>query len=1007
MSTKKSFWIPLAGSVALLLLLVLVILSADGAPSLAADSPVAPADVAASDSWTWSGPSYDTASGYAPMTTDIVIDPSSPYTVYAGTNQGVYRSTNAGSTWEAANGGLGGYGDLVVADVEIDLNSTNHQKLIIGTWGYGVFQSLDGGLNWTRLADPLATADPQPSGALDPAGLGPDAPQVRVGGVPHTRPVDASDRLKQPLPAGVVVPQQQIADGEQIESPQALPGNLPWTPVRDVAIHPTNSNQLFACIEWGGGGGLHISNNGGASWFPAGVGTAYCRTITFAPSNSLIRYASFGTWGVSDGFYRTTNGGVSWTEVGSPEIGGTVIAVAIHPTDSNIVLAGTSDDGLFRSANGGETWTRVSDTSSLDDDDYYSVAFAPGNGNIAYAGGDWWVYRSGDAGATWANADPSFPTYYIEGLAIHPTSASTVLVGSNEFFYYYIPYTEWPSGGVYKRTSDGSAFALAASGMSDTFVLELEQDPILSNVLYAATWGGGVFRSDNGGLTWNHQFGVPYITCLEATVGPEGTVLYAGTFYRANWGVLKSLDRGDSWDLVSSGYSTDESFEIMSLDGEDQNLVAATAEGVEYSTNGGVSWINASGLTQGVVLGLAQSPNDPNRLLAATYGGGVWSSGSGGTSWSESSTGLGSQYVYDVAYSAPPFNTAYAATLGVYRSENGGASWFLSGLPSTYVRALDTLGGPGYDAFAGTHNRGVYMAPQRTNWWMDLNAGLGEHRTRALLTTDYDTLFVGTNGRGAWEYTLVNRPRPEVSLPVVMKNYVGTSPTPETVTLNPLADATVLSGYPDLNLGDVIDMWVGYDFDECYAGHTARSMAKFDLSPIPSGSSIQEATLSLYLVSSCDYDNRYHATTIYRIPQNWSSSTVTWYTQPSYAESYGTTYVGSRTWGRYGFDVQGLVQGWVNGAFPNYGLMIRGPESSSSGARLGFATMEEDGTYYDPYIEVTWVSGDGAQGTAILPAVGVPESDGQGPAIGEILPPCSSTEGEGLPGYEVQTAPED
>jgi photosystem II stability/assembly factor-like uncharacterized protein len=555
----------------------------------------------------------------------------------------------------------------------------------------------------------------------------------------------------------VLPPQRQTAAEEQVESPRALPDPLPWTAVRQVAINPSNPNQLFACID--NGHGLFVSYNGGASWSHVTLGTGSARTYTFAPSNSSIRYASFGTWSTSGGFYRTTNGGTNWVNVGSGYIAGTVIAVAIHPTNPNIVLAATSGDGLYRSTNGGDFWTKVSDP--LDDDSFYSVAFAPNNPNVvAYAGGYLWVYRSGDGGATWANADASFPTLYVQGLAIHPGSSSTVLVGANYF----------PFGGVYKRTSDGNPFALTAIGMSDTFVLDIEQDPNDADVLYAATWGGGVFRSDDGGLNWNHRFGVPYVYSLEATQGPTGTILYAGTFY-TDYGVLKSWDRGDHWKEVSWGYSSDISFDIKSLDGGPVRLVAATGYGVEYSNDGGETWVNASGLDEGVVLNIAQSPLDPNRLLAATYGGGVWNSTNGGPNWVETSAGLGSQYVYDVAYAPWDLNTAYAASLGVYRTGNGGGSWALSGVSGTWVRALDTWGAPGFDVFAGTHDQGVYMAPQATNWWFDLNEGLGEHRIRSLIALDYDTLFAGTNGLGAWEYTLVNRPRPEIYLPLVLRNY--------------------------------------------------------------------------------------------------------------------------------------------------------------------------------------------------------------------------------------------
>ncbi len=759
MRNKKSFWIPLAGSMALLLLAVLTILPTSGAPSLAADSPQSPAEVEGIDSWTWRGPSHDDDAGLAPQVSAIVMEPGSPSTVYAATNQGVYRSEDTGNTWQPRNQGLGGYGGLVITDLEID--PTNHQRLVISTWGYGLSESTDGGLHWARLADPLASADLQPSAAPDPA-----VPQVRVGGVDDTKPTTVPDLLKKPPSSGVLPPQPEPAGEEQVASPQALPEQLPWTPVRDVAIHPSNPNQLFACIDWDSGGGLYVSSNGGDSWSPVSLGTANCHTYTFAPSDSDIRYASFGKWAATGGFYRTTNGGDSWTNVGEGNIEGTVTAVAIHPTNPDFVLAATSDDGLYRSANGGDSWTKVSESSSLEDIDFYSVAFAPGNPSIAYAGGYYKVYRSADGGATWAPVTTSFPREegsYIKSLAIHPGNSSIVLLGAGYFIW----------GGVYKRTNEADPFVLVASGMTDTFVLDIEQDPSDPNVLYAATWGAGALRSGNGGLTWDWMFWYPYITCLEATEGSVGTVLYAGTFYHT-YGIYKSWDQGGTWQEIGWGYEYDseQSLDIKSLDGGDQNLVAATGWGVEYSTDGAETWNNATGLSQGLVLKLAQSPTNPNWLMAATFGGGVWSSTNGGSDWVETSTGLDTPYVYDVAFAPWDSNTAYAASLGVYRTANGGGSWSLSGLSGTHVRSLATRGAPGYDVFAGTVSRGVFMAPDRSNLWLDLNEGLGELRTLSLMALDYDTLFTGTNGRGAWEYTIVNKPQPlTVYLPVVLRNY--------------------------------------------------------------------------------------------------------------------------------------------------------------------------------------------------------------------------------------------
>ncbi|MBE9508544.1 MAG: hypothetical protein IMY86_10885, partial [Chloroflexi bacterium] len=711
-----------------------------------------PADVTGGRSWTWSGPQHNSAEGEVPQTIQIVIDSTNPSIVYAGTNQGIYRSADGGENWEPRNGGLGGYGDLVITGLQID--PIDPQTLVIGTWGYGLLRSTDSGANWSRLADPLSPT------ALRASALGAEGPPPVI-----------------PIIAGG--PSYEFRGEESAVRPQGQPITWTRTAVRRVTINPVNHNEIFACVD--DGNGLYRSTNGGASWEKIPLGTGSSRTYTFAPSNNQIRYASFGSWGTGGGFYRTTNGGTNWTDVGGTTIIHTVTSVAIHPTNSNIVLAATAHGGLYRSTNGGNSWTKVSE--GLPDDTFFAVAFAPSNPSTAYAGGYSWIYRSSDGGDTWTNADSSFPTVYIEGLAIHPTQPETVLVGANYF----------PWGGVYKRTSSGSSFALKPDGMEGTFVLDIEQDPNDPNTLYAATWGAGIFRSDDGGSTWDAKYVVPYVYTIEATQGPTCTILYAGTFY-SDWGVLKSYDQGDSWFEVSWDYPSYISFDIESIYGDADHLVAATFHGIQYSLNGGETWNDASGLDDGIVLRLCEF-SGTGHMLAATYGGGMYAS-SGGSSWSEANTGmtgLYSEYTYDVACSPNTPGLAYAGSLGMYRTTDYGGHWQLvnTGFPNDYGRAVDIAPSTG-DVFVGSHRHGVYLASYGAQPWLPINAGLSERRTRSMKVVSSSPVraFVGTNGQGAWEYTIDSRLFFSVYLPLVLKNWGALPPTPTPTPGAPTPTAT-------------------------------------------------------------------------------------------------------------------------------------------------------------------------------------------------------------------------
>lgn len=220
-----------------------------------------------------------------------------------------------------------------------------------------------------------------------------------------------------------------------------------------------------------------------------------------------------------------------------------------------------------------------------------------------------------------------------------------------------------------------------------------------------------------------------------------------------------------------------------------------------------------------------------------------------------------------------------------------------------------------------------------------------------------------------------------VYLPSTLKNY----PPVGTDTLYATADAGVLQGASTTNFGSATDMWVGYD--HCLGGQIGRGLVQFDLSSIPGTATINQATLYVRLVNSCDIGERTHTVTAYRTGSSWSESSVTWNSQPGIGEAYGSVAIPSRTWGWYALDVTDLVRAWMAGTYSNYGVMLRGPEGSGDdSARLGFYTSESS---YDPYLEVTGV-GVGASGLSVgeegVSSVGeVPAADERGLSVKDLL----------------------
>ena len=604
---------------------------------------------------------------------------------------------------------------------------------------------------------PAAAQVPAHDQAPPPDAEAPDtpAPEIRAGGYSY-------GYFESPIAAG------QMVESRDMLSPSAVEGQpreLDWTPVRRVAVRPGYPQTLYATIDnWHG---LWRSTNGGDFWeqMPFGVGSG--RAIVFA--NSSVAVATFGYYDsgifeyVNGGIWRTDDGGNTWQNL-SAGIDNMVVAVAFDPGDPDRMYVSTYGAGIYRGDYSGGTvaWVQKNSGLVVDDDWIYSIAVSPTPtyANILYAGGYDEVYRSDDYGDNWIIADNAYPSDYTEGLAIAPGDGNTWYAGARRMDESDPTLTY---GGFYKSTTGAgtNALVLKNDGMTESFVLDIAQDPVYDNILYAGTWGSGFFRSDDWGITWvekNADLGIPYIYGIEAVQdpgNPSNTILYLANFYDGA-GFYMSTDRGDTWTDPLDPYVLPEKFDITTTT-DAYHLAAATGQGVIFSDDGGANWWISHDLTEyenGIVLELARDPNNGSKLLAATYGGGIWTSTDAGRNWTETSAGIGGgAYVYDIGFSSTA-NTAYAGSWGVYRTTDGGATWAPFGtLPqSQWVRDVDGHNGTTANLYAGTNDAGVFMSPNANGTWTDISAGLGELRVRSVKAVGANQVFAGTNGRSAWEY---------------------------------------------------------------------------------------------------------------------------------------------------------------------------------------------------------------------------------------------------------------
>ena len=160
------------------------------------------------------------------------------------------------------------------------------------------------------------------------------------------------------------------------------------------------------------------------------------------------------------------------------------------------------------------------------------------------------------------------------------------------------------------------------------------------------------------------------------------------------------------------------------------------------------------------------------------------------------------------------------------------------------------------------------------------------------------------------------------------------------------ADSYVNQALPGTNYGTATTMYI-----QAKTKTAKRALAQFDLSSIPSGSTINSATLELYAASIVGTTTL----NVHRITGTWTETGVTWTNQPSFtstadASISGGSGVGWRIW-----NVLSVVQSWYNGTNTNYGLLVKcSTETGITAITYTFATKEYSTTTYRPILRINY-----------------------------------------------------
>ena len=320
----------------------------------------------------------------------------------------------------------------------------------------------------------------------------------------------------------------------------------------------------------------------------------------------------FGATG--GGVWKTPDGGSNWKNISDKYFGGTIGAVAVAPSDEDVIYVGEGENTL--------------------------------RGNVSEGLNGMW--RSDDGGRTWRNIGLK-DTRHIFRILVHPRNPNIVWAGVSGHLF-------GPSEnrGVYKSTDGGRTWKKTLYVNNQAGVSDLVMEPGNPEVFYAGTWralrtpysmesggeGSGLWKSTDGGETWvslKEKKGLPKGTwgIVGVAVAPSNPDKVYAIIENAGGGMFVSNDGGETWTLTSNDNNIRQRawyYTKVFVDPKNENLVYAPNVGFMRSRDGGKTFQSVR-TPHGDHHDLWIDPENGSRMIVADDGG-AQISFDGGENWS-------------------------------------------------------------------------------------------------------------------------------------------------------------------------------------------------------------------------------------------------------------------------------------------------------------------------------------------------------------------------------------
>jgi PKD repeat protein len=527
---------------------------------------------------TWAPTGLSFSAGNTQMMSKVLINPNNTDVVLVASSSGIWRSSNAGSTFtKVLSGGF--------KDMEFKPGDPNY----VYVCGTSFYRSVDNGVNWNFITNglPASTSVGRECIAVTPAN---SAYVYLMAGGPN--PNYGIQGFYRSTNSGASFTQVSVPGGFDLSTPGQEWYDFP------LACNPSNTTEII-----GGAQNLMRSQNSGGS-FSNIVGSSHVDYHDVVYVNSTTLYAA------SDGgLYKSTNNGGSWTNLNNNLAIAQMYGFGQSASTTNYFITGWQDNGTNKY--NGTSWSIAQGgdgmlcfISRANDQNMWAEYY---NGQLR---------RSTDGGNSWANAVSGISETgaWVTPWKEDPVTANTLWSGFINMWKSTNGGQSWTRPGTIAGNSANIiAFAVCSAN---------------NQIIWAST-GANLYRSLNGGAAWTAITTIPPgyksgIACSNTDVN-KVWVTYSG-FTSANK-VYQTTDQGANWTNVSSQSLPNIPVNCITyVNNSNDALYIGTDVGAYFKDNTMSTWQPFSNQLPNVMVTQLEIFYPGNKIRASTYGRGMWES---------------------------------------------------------------------------------------------------------------------------------------------------------------------------------------------------------------------------------------------------------------------------------------------------------------------------------------------------------------------------------------------